>query len=92
MSEQKTAGNGEVTERTLTGRVVSSKMQKTITVAVERLERPRARDAVVPAEQPAVDADGLGVLEDPLERREIAVDVVEQTEHRATVPLPRLIF
>ena len=40
MSEQKTAGGGEAAaERTLTGRVVSSKMQKTITVAVERLER-----------------------------------------------------
>jgi small subunit ribosomal protein S17 len=43
MSEQAMAdtgaGTGEATERTLTGRVVSSKMQKTITVAVERLER-----------------------------------------------------
>ena len=43
MSEQISAGIGAVTgeaaERTLTGRVVSSKMQKTITVAVERLER-----------------------------------------------------
>ena len=43
MSEQAMAdtgaGNGEAAERTLTGRVVSSKMQKTITVAVERLER-----------------------------------------------------
>ena len=33
------AGTGEAAERTLTGRVVSIKMQKTITVAVERLER-----------------------------------------------------
>ena len=43
MSEQISAGTGAVTgeaaERILTGRVVSSKMQKTITVAVERLER-----------------------------------------------------
>ena len=43
MSEQAMAdtgaGTGEAAERTLTGRVVSSKMQKTITVAVERLER-----------------------------------------------------
>jgi small subunit ribosomal protein S17 len=39
MNEQKTAGSGEAAERTLTGRVVSNKMQKTITVAVERLER-----------------------------------------------------
>ena len=43
MSEQISAGIGAVTgeaaERILTGRVVSSKMQKTITVAVERLER-----------------------------------------------------
>jgi small subunit ribosomal protein S17 len=40
MSEQATAAPGEaVTQRTLTGRVVSNKMQKTITVAVERLER-----------------------------------------------------
>ena len=40
MSEQKTAGTGETAaERTLTGRVVSNKMQKTITVSVERLER-----------------------------------------------------
>jgi small subunit ribosomal protein S17 len=43
MSEQISAGTGPVTgeaaERILTGRVVSSKMQKTITVAVERLER-----------------------------------------------------
>jgi small subunit ribosomal protein S17 len=43
MSEQAMAdtgaGIGEAAERTLTGRVVSSKMQKTITVAVERLER-----------------------------------------------------
>ena len=39
MSEQNTAGTGEAAERTLTGRVISNKMQKTITVAVERLER-----------------------------------------------------
>ena len=43
MSEQAMAdtgaGTGDAAERTLTGRVVSSKMQKTITVAVERLER-----------------------------------------------------
>jgi small subunit ribosomal protein S17 len=43
MSEQAMADTGagiaEAAERTLTGRVVSSKMQKTITVAVERLER-----------------------------------------------------
>jgi small subunit ribosomal protein S17 len=41
MSEQTTAvatGAGAA-ERTLTGRVISNKMQKTITVAVERLER-----------------------------------------------------
>jgi small subunit ribosomal protein S17 len=40
MSEQAVveAGKGAA-ERTLTGRVVSNKMQKTITVAVERLER-----------------------------------------------------
>ena len=43
MSEQAMAdtgaGTGEAAERTLTGRVLSAKMQKTITVAVERLER-----------------------------------------------------
>jgi small subunit ribosomal protein S17 len=38
MSEQNVAATGEAgAERTLTGTVVSSKMQKTITVAVERL-------------------------------------------------------
>ena len=38
MTEQAVAGTGaEGAKRTLTGRVVSSKMQKTITVAVERL-------------------------------------------------------
>jgi small subunit ribosomal protein S17 len=39
MSEQTTTGAGAAAERTLTGRVISNKMQKTITVAVERLER-----------------------------------------------------
>jgi small subunit ribosomal protein S17 len=40
MSEQTTSEAGAAAaERTLTGRVVSNKMQKTITVAVERLER-----------------------------------------------------
>jgi small subunit ribosomal protein S17 len=39
MSEQTTTGAGVAAERTLTGRVISNKMQKTITVAVERLER-----------------------------------------------------
>jgi small subunit ribosomal protein S17 len=40
MSEQTTAVSGETAaERTLTGRVVSNKMQKTITVEIERLER-----------------------------------------------------
>jgi small subunit ribosomal protein S17 len=39
MSDQTTTGAGAAAERTLTGRVISNKMQKTITVAVERLER-----------------------------------------------------
>jgi small subunit ribosomal protein S17 len=44
MSEQTMADTGAVSgetaaERTLTGRVVSNKMQKTITVEIERLER-----------------------------------------------------
>jgi len=37
MSEQAAVETAAGTERTLTGRVVSDKMQKTITVAVERL-------------------------------------------------------
>ena len=37
MSEQAVETTAEVAKRTLTGRVVSCKMQKTITVAVERL-------------------------------------------------------
>lgn len=41
MNEQTSADTGAsaAEERTLTGRVISNKMQKTITVAVERLER-----------------------------------------------------
>jgi small subunit ribosomal protein S17 len=40
MSEQTAVDAGTAAaERTLTGRVISNKMQKTITVAVERLER-----------------------------------------------------
>jgi small subunit ribosomal protein S17 len=40
MSGQTTVETGAAAaERTLTGRVISNKMQKTITVAVERLER-----------------------------------------------------
>jgi hypothetical protein len=60
--------------------------------ALEGLERPRARDAVVAAEQPAVDAGGFRVLEHALEGRQVPVDVVEQTEHRATVSPPCLVF
>ena len=37
MTEQAVETTAEVVKRTLTGRVVSSKMQKTITVSVERL-------------------------------------------------------
>lgn len=36
-AEQNTATTGTATERTLTGRVVSTKMDKTIAVAIERL-------------------------------------------------------
>ena len=40
MGVETTVGSEEgVAQRTLTGRVVSTKMQKTISVAVERLER-----------------------------------------------------
>jgi small subunit ribosomal protein S17 len=40
MSEQSnSASSGEKSRRTMTGRVVSSKMQKTVAVAVERIVR-----------------------------------------------------
>lgn len=39
MSEQNQAPEGAVTGRTMTGRVVSNKMQKTVSVAVERVVR-----------------------------------------------------
>ncbi len=50
---------------------------------LERLERPWARDSVVAAEQPAVDAELVGLREHRLERGQVAVDVVEQAEHAA---------
>ena len=39
MSEQKPAAANEKRKRTMTGRVVSSKMQKTVSVAIERVVR-----------------------------------------------------
>ena len=48
---------------------------------VERLERPRARRAVVAAEQPAVDAELTRLGEHLFQRRQVPVDVVEQPEH-----------
>ena len=53
--------------------------------APERLERPRARRAVVPAEQPAIDTNLLRVAQHLLERRDVPVDVVEEPEHGGVV-------
>ncbi len=39
MSDQMEAATGEKGRRTMTGRVVSSKMQKTVAVAIERVVR-----------------------------------------------------
>jgi hypothetical protein len=49
---------------------------------LERLQRPRAGRAVVPAKQPAVDSRRLRVSEHLLQGRQVAVDVVQQAEHR----------
>ena len=45
----------------------------------QRLDRPGPEGAIVAAEQPLVDSLGLG--EDGLERREVAVHVVEDPQH-----------
>jgi hypothetical protein len=47
----------------------------------QRLQRPRARRAVVAAEEPAVHARIVRVREHGLERRQVPVDVVEHAEH-----------
>src|SRR5439155_2252322 len=47
----------------------------------KRLDRPGPEGAVVAAEQPLVDCLGLG--EDGLERRQVAVHVVEHSQHQS---------
>ena len=49
--------------------------------AHERLDRPRAEDGVVAAEQPLVDSFALGLGEHGLERGQVPVDVVDDPEH-----------
>jgi hypothetical protein len=49
--------------------------------SLERLERPRTHDSVVPTEQPAFDLERVRVGHDRFERGQVAVDVVEDAEH-----------
>jgi hypothetical protein len=51
--------------------------------AGKRLERPRTRGAVVAAEEPALDPERLRVVEHGLECRQVAVDVVQDSEHQS---------
>jgi hypothetical protein len=51
--------------------------------ALDRLQRPAAEERVVAAEDEAVDV--AGVLEHRLERREVAVHVVDQRLHRPCI-------
>ena len=48
---------------------------------VERFARVRARGAVVPAEQPAVDPHGVRIGEHGVQRIHVSVDVIQESEH-----------
>ena len=52
---------------------------------LDRLLRPWARRAVVPSEEPAVDVQPIGLGENPLERGQVAVNVVEDSSTVASV-------